>query len=84
MPFRGPSPAPGHPIEGRLWTALGLATPAEVLVLPIVVRQRPVNLVYAHPLPGGGFPEPVARELLALCTRASDAYVRLIQRAKTS
>ncbi len=84
VPFRGASPAPGHPIESRLWTALGLASPPEMLVLPIVVRQRPVNLVYAHPLPGGGFPEPIARELLALCTRAADAYVRLIQRAKTS
>ncbi len=84
VPFRGPSPAPGHPTETRLWTALGLAPAAELLVAPIVVRQRPVNLVYAHPLPGAGFPEQVARELFALCTRASDAYVRLIQRSKTS
>lgn len=84
VPFRGRSPAPGHPTETRLWAALGLAPAAEVLVAPIMVRQRPVNLVYAHPLPGGGFPDQVVRELLALCTRASDAYVRVIQRAKSS
>ncbi len=79
---RGPPPA-AHPIEARLWSALGLPPAGEVIVAPIVVRHRAVNLVYAHPLAGGGFPEQIARELMALCGRASDAYVRMIQRSKT-
>ena len=82
--YRGPSAAPGHPAETRLCSALGLQPPAEVIVAPIGVRQRSVNLVYAHPPPGGTFSDQVARELIALCGRASDAYVRLIQRAKTA
>ena len=80
---RGPPLAPEHPVESRLWAALALPAPSEVIVAPIVVRHRAVNLVYAHPLPGGGFPDQVARELTALCNRASDAYVRLIQRSKS-
>lgn len=83
-PFRGPSPAPGRPTESRLWSALGLAAANDLLVAPIVVRNRPVNLVYVHPLPGGGLDDQVARELTVLCSRASDAYVRLIQRTKSA
>lgn len=81
---RGPPPAVEHSTEPRVWSALGLATATDVIVAPILVRHRAVNVVYAHPLPGAGFPDQVARELIALCGRASDAYVRLIQRAKTS
>ncbi|HVV82489.1 MAG TPA: hypothetical protein VHE35_05390 [Kofleriaceae bacterium] len=91
-PYRGPPPAspaspapPGAaPGEARLWSQLGLAPAAELIVAPIVVRHRAVNLVYAHPLPGTSFSDQVARELLGLCTRASEAYVRLIQRAKST
>lgn len=82
-PFRGAPPA-GHVAEPLLWQAMGLAPAAEVIVAPIVVRSRPVNLVYAHPPGGGPFADAVARELLTLCARASDAYVRLIQRSKSA
>jgi hypothetical protein len=83
-PFRGAPPDPAHPVEGRLWTALGLAPAGELIVVPIMVRHRPVNLVYVHPLPGVGFTDQAARELFSLCSRAADAYVRLIQRAKSA
>jgi hypothetical protein len=53
-----------------------------VIVAPIIVRNRAVNLVYAHPLGGGPFPDIIAREIIALCAHASEAYVRLIQRSK--
>src|SRR5205823_6577587 len=47
-PFHGPPPSPVHPIENRLWEALGTPPPLDVVVAPVLVRQRVVNLVYAH------------------------------------
>jgi hypothetical protein len=84
VPFRGAPPTPGRPTEIRLWTALGLAPAAELVVAPVVVRERPVNVVYCHPLAEGCFPDAVVHQLLALCVRASDAYLRLIQRSKSA
>jgi hypothetical protein len=50
----------------------------------VVVRERLVNLVYCHPLAEGCFSDSVAHELVALCVRAADSYLRLIQRSKSS
>ena len=83
-PYRGPSPDRDHPVERKLWAALGVAAASDLIAAPIMVRHRAVNLVYVHPLPGGGFSDQLAHELTALCARAADAYVRLIQRAKSA
>jgi len=81
--FHGATPTSVHPIENRLWQALGTPPPVDLLVAPIVVKQRCVNLVYAH-APGGGRLDPSdAAELAELAVRASDAYVRLIKKSKT-
>jgi hypothetical protein len=82
-PFAGPPPAPAHPTETRLWTALGTAEPAALVVVPILVRQRVVNLVYAHVLVGPPSPE-LAPELIELAGRAQAAYLRLIRQARGS
>lgn len=79
--FRGKPPAAAHPTETALWAFLGLAPAGEVAVAPVAVRQRPVNLVYAHPR-GDRFEGAVVDELNELATRASEAYVRLIRQAK--
>ncbi len=81
-PFRGRSPAPGHPTETLLWASVGVEPSDDVFVAPVVVKQRPVNLIYAHPLPGRGFVEGVVDELSELAVRASGAYVRLIKQTK--
>ena len=57
------------------------ATSAEVAVAPVAVRQRAVNLIYAHPR-GDRFEGAVIDELSELALRASEAYVRLIRQAK--
>ena len=82
-PYRGPPPAPGRPVEVSLWAAIGAEPPPEqVLVTPIIVKQRVVNLVYGH-APGGGPPaDNDADELCELAVRASTAYVRLIRQSK--
>jgi hypothetical protein len=80
QPFVGPPPATARPTESRLWTALGSAEPAGVVVVPILVRQRVVNLVYAHTLEPT--PPELARELTDLAVRAQTAYTRLIRQAR--
>jgi hypothetical protein len=83
QPFVGPPPATARPTEHRLWGALGSADPAAVVVVPILVKQRVVNLVYAHTLAGSASPE-LADELIELATRAQTSYLRLIRQARGS
>jgi hypothetical protein len=81
-PFRGPPPAAGRPIEQTLWSAIGADPPREMLVTPIIVKQRVVNLIYAHPPAGEPLPDTAGDELCELAVRASTAYVRLIRQSK--
>jgi hypothetical protein len=80
--FVGAPPSPAKPVETQLWTALGVVPePSEVLALPILVKQRPVNLIYAHTLVGPP-PQSLVNELTDLATRAQSSYVRLIKAAR--
>lgn len=82
--FIGPPPSPAKPVESTLWTALGAdPPPLEVLVLPILVKQRAVNLVYAHTL-GGTPPSALVHELRDLAARAQTSYLRLIRQTRGS
>jgi hypothetical protein len=83
QPFTGAPPKTAHPTETRLWKALGTAEPAGVAVVPIVFKQRVVNLVYAHTLAGPPPPE-LAAELAQLAARAEAAYLRLVRQARGS
>jgi hypothetical protein len=79
--FSGPPPSPAHPIESKLWDALGgPPDPAEVTVVPVILKQRVVNLIYAHAT--GGVPGEVVEELAVLAQHAQDAYLRLIRQSK--
>jgi hypothetical protein len=82
-PFQGVPPSPGKPVEGKLWSILGTdPPPAEILVAPITVKQRVVNLVYAHAVGGGRLPPDAAKLLCDLAVRTQSAYVRLIRSSK--
>jgi hypothetical protein len=82
--YVGQPPSPAKPIEGALWTALGLdPRPLEVLVVPILVKQRAVNLIYTHTL-GGTPPQTLIAELQDLATRAQTSYLRLIRQTRGS
>lgn len=84
-PYRGGSPSAGQPVERKLWDAIGVPdAPAEVFVAPVMVRQRVVNLVYVHGFGGVSIEDAYIDELVELCVRASEAYVRLIQEAKAA
>lgn len=80
--FHGPPPSEGRPVETQLWTSLGVnPEPLSVVVVPILVRQRPVNLVYAHCLTGPP-PDAMVTELMGLADRIQTTYLRLIKQAR--
>jgi hypothetical protein len=84
QPFVGTPPSAARPVEKQLWTALGAKPePFAVLVVPVLVKQRAVNLVYAHRMSG---PPPVqlVSELSDLAARAQASYLRLIRQARGS
>ncbi len=80
-PVRGKPPAAGAPTEKALWEFLDVPAAAELAVAPVAVRNRAVNLIYAHPR-GERFEGSCVDELNELAVRASEAYVRLIRQAK--
>jgi hypothetical protein len=73
------APARGslHGVDRALVRALGASDVGEAVVLPIRIRQRVVNLLYADagPCPIG---EEVFALLDALCERVAEAYGRII------
>lgn len=82
--YVGQPPSPAKPVEGTLWTALGCdSKPVEVLVVPIMVKQRAVNLIYTHTL-GGTPPQSLITELQDLAGRAQTSYMRLIRQTRGS
>lgn len=82
--YLGAPPSPAKPVESVLWTAVGAnPPPTEVVVVPVLVKQRAVNLVYAHTL-GGSPPQALVSELEDLAMRAQTSYLRLIRQTRGS
>lgn len=82
--YLGPPVSAAKPVESSLWTVLGAnPPPIEVLVVPILVKQRSVNLIYAHTL-GGTPPQALITELQDLASRAQTSYLRLIRQTRGS
>jgi hypothetical protein len=84
QPFVGPPPSTARPVEHQLWRALNASPePVAVVVIPVAVKQRPVNLIYAHTL-GGAPSVTFVNELSDLAKRAQTSYLRLIRQARGS
>lgn len=75
LPYRGQPPRGG--IDGRLLEGLGRAEVQEILVHPVVIRDRVVNVLFADNGPET-FGETSIGALTALCHTLSAAYERLI------
>jgi len=84
QPFVGTPPSAARPVEKQLWAALSTQPePFAVLVVPVLVKQRAVNLVYAH-LTISAPPAQLVSELGDLASRAQTSYLRLIRQARGS
>ena len=82
-PHHGASPAAGRPIERQIWEALGVNEPPEImLVIPVIVGQRVVNLFYGHGAAGRTLNDGDVRELCDLAGEVGTGYARLIQAAR--
>jgi hypothetical protein len=80
--FRGLAPPTGRKLQRQIWKYLRCQEPSEVLVVPVQVKNRVLNLVYAHASDGGPLPDGPVTDLQALCAAVSSAYVRMIQKLK--
>ena len=80
QPWRGRPPAAGP--DGRVLGALGRRDVRESVVLPIAVRGRVINLLYADN-EGEPLAETSVAALGALCRCVAQAYERLILDHKT-
>ncbi|HEU4734081.1 MAG TPA: hypothetical protein VFT22_39595 [Kofleriaceae bacterium] len=84
QPFVGSPPSAARPVEKQLWGALAIQPePFAVLVVPVLVKQRAVNLVYAH-ITSSPPPSQLVTELIDLALRAQTSYLRLIRQARGS
>jgi hypothetical protein len=84
QPFVGSPPSAVRPVEKQLWAALATEPePFAVLVVPVLVKQRTVNLVYAH-IASSSPPAQLVTELGDLAMRAQASYLRLIRQARGS
>ena len=82
QPFVGTPPSAARPVEKQLWAQLATQPdPFAVLVVPVLVKQRAVNLVYAH-ITSSPPPSQLVTELGELTTRAQASYLRLIRQAR--
>lgn len=82
QPFVGSPPSAARPVEKQLWATLATQPdPFAVLVVPVLVKQRAVNLVYAH-LTSAPPPSQLVTELGELAMRAQASYLRLIRQAR--
>lgn len=83
--YRGGPLSAGKPTERQLWTALGIeAEPSEMLVVPVQVKLRVVNLIYAHGINGDALDGALVAELEELAEVAGASYTKLITAAKTA
>jgi hypothetical protein len=84
QPFVGSPPSAARPVEKQLWSVLATQPePFAVLVVPVLVKQRAVNLVYAH-ITSAPPPSQLVTELGELAMRAQASYLRLIRQARGS
>jgi hypothetical protein len=79
VPFCG-EPRDGEAANRLFWKSLRCPPPAEVLVCPVVVGKRAVNLLYAHPVSNAYLvTDTILRDAQILAADASVGYVRLIR-----
>jgi hypothetical protein len=80
--FCGPPPEDGARLNTLLWKLLRCTPPAEVLVCPVVLGDRTVNVLYAHHEDGETLSDTVVRQAEVIAADAGAAYARLIRKKR--
>ncbi|MBI4509485.1 MAG: hypothetical protein HY698_07595 [Deltaproteobacteria bacterium] len=65
-------------LHAHLFKILRTSAPRQAVVLPVMIRERIVNLLYGQPIGGGTISDAQVEDLRKLARAAGDAYVRLI------
>lgn len=80
--FRGPPLLQGAGIHRKLWTTLQCRDPEpeEVLVIPVLVGERVVNILYTHVLPGQSLADSALEDAARVAAGAATAYARIIRK----
>lgn len=79
--FLGSPPEEGMAVQRKVWTALGSEEPLESIVIPVMLGERMVNILYAHAT-GGTIPDGALEDAARVAREATTAYARLIRRPK--
>jgi hypothetical protein len=80
---RGAPPAAGKAIQDRFFKLFPLpAPPSEVAVVPVVLRDRVVCLIYAHARGGAALDGAAVAELEQVAAESAAAYLHLLQAGK--
>jgi hypothetical protein len=83
-PFFGSPTEDGAKTNQLFWKLLRCAPPYEVLVCPVVLARRTVNLIYAHPDGDNFISDTNFRQAQLLASNASDAYMRFIKKDRVA
>jgi hypothetical protein len=81
--FRGIPPSTGHAVQDPFFKLFPLSSPPrEVIVVPVILRDRVVCMIYAHAKRGGALSGKAISDLEKITSEISEAYLRLIRAAK--
>jgi len=81
-PFCGSPAEDGMKANQLLWKLLRCKPPFEVIVCPVVIAKRTVNLIYAHAEDESPLTDTQFREAQVLAADAGAAYMRIIRRER--
>lgn len=79
--FLGPPPEEGMAIQRKVFRALGSEDPLEAIVIPVMLGERMVNILYAHAT-GGTIADGALEDAARVAREATTAYARLVRRPK--
>ncbi len=77
--FRGPPPPGGELLHEHFWRLLRAPSPADLLVVPVTMGPRVVQLLYVHEAKGQALPPGAGPDLLELVKVMGAAFLRLVR-----
>jgi hypothetical protein len=80
----GPLPEIGAAMHARFYAHLMSEPPQELIVSPITVSTRVVNLIYAHAEGGAELHASAASDIAQIAKAAGEAFVHLIRSVKSA